>query len=607
MIVLLPDPTLRGDIRHREEFEQGRARVERRRNRVSGDHAELRRGHMRPIVERRLIAEFLDRQVDLGLAAVLDDEAQRIGGLADDREVEPPFHEDGLGFRPLLRMQHHEHALLALGEHHLVGGHAAFAAGHGIEIELDAEIALGAHLDRRRGEAGRTHVLDRDDGTGLHQLEAGLQQELFGKGIADLNGGALLFGIGLEAGRGHSRAMDAIAPRLRAEIDDRVPDPRRFCVKNLVGAGEADGHGIDEDIAVVARVELGRAPDRRHAERIAVAPDAGHDAGDEMLRLRVRRVAEAQQVETSDRSRAHGEDVAQDAAHPRRRALVGFDVGGVVVALHLEDAGIAVADVDHAGVLTRALDDPGRGGRQRAQVQPRGFVRAVLVPHGREDAEFGEGRRAADEIEDALVFVGLQPVRGDEVWRDLGFGGWHKALGWMAFGAVIAQVPCACRLRRDDLGEIGLGKILALVEQHGANALRAGIGEAITHVQRGGVAAFSICSRGLYSQIGLPWTDLHDLERESLQKRLNSSIGCFGFQPIRSLQSGCRLPTRDCGIETASAGLDTAEEPIAIILSRENRNKGRSIYEDQSNSPERSSKKALSAFRPVGSGIGKSL
>jgi hypothetical protein len=28
---------------------------------------------------------------------VLDDEAQRVGGLADDGEIEPPFAEDGFG------------------------------------------------------------------------------------------------------------------------------------------------------------------------------------------------------------------------------------------------------------------------------------------------------------------------------------------------------------------------------------------------------------------------------------------------------------------------------------------------------------------------------
>jgi hypothetical protein len=41
----------------------------------------------------------------------------------------------------------------------------------------------------------------------------------------------------------------------------------------------------------------------------------------------------------------------------------------------------------------------------------------VLVPHRRKDAEFGEGRLAADQVEDALVFVGLQPVRLDQLYR----------------------------------------------------------------------------------------------------------------------------------------------------------------------------------------------
>ena len=56
-----------------------------------------------------------------------------------------------------------------------------------------------------------------------------------------------------------------------------------------------------------------------------------------MARLGVVGIAEAQGVEVGDRPRAHGEDVAHDAADAGRRALVGLDVGRVVVALHLED------------------------------------------------------------------------------------------------------------------------------------------------------------------------------------------------------------------------------------------------------------------------------
>ena len=184
----------------------------------------------------------------------------------------------------LLGVQHHQHALLALRQHHLVGAHAGLAAGHMVEVELDAEIALGAHLDRRRGEARRAHVLDRDDRAGRHQFEARLEQQFLGEGIADLHGRALLLGVGLEGGRGHGRAVDAVAPGLRAEIDDRVSDPGRLGVEDRVGAGDADRHRIDEDVAVVAAVEADGAADGRHAERIAVVrrcrpprrrPDAG--------------------------------------------------------------------------------------------------------------------------------------------------------------------------------------------------------------------------------------------------------------------------------------------------------------------------------------------
>ena len=92
---------------------------------------------------------------------------------------------------------------------------------------------------------------------------------------------------------------------------------------------------------------------------------------DEVARLGVVGIAEAQRVEVGDGARAHGEDVAHDAADAGRGALVGLDVGGVVVALHLEDDGIAVADVDHAGVLAGALDHLRALGRQRLQPDAR--------------------------------------------------------------------------------------------------------------------------------------------------------------------------------------------------------------------------------------------
>ena len=157
-----------------------------------------------------------------------------------------------------------------------------------------------------------------------------------------------------------------------------------------------------------------------------------------MAGLRMARIAEGERVEASDRPRAHREDIAQNAADAGRRALIRLDIARMVVALHLEYHREPVADVDDARILARPLDHPRRLGRERAQMDFRGFIRAVLVPHRRENAELGECRHAADELEDARVFVGLERVLGDKYRRDGGFVAdhgpvWaHEVTSWPA-------------------------------------------------------------------------------------------------------------------------------------------------------------------------------
>ena len=179
-------------------------------------------------------------------------------------------------------------------------------------------------------------------------------------------------------------------------------------VEDLVGLRDADGHRVDEDVAVVGGIEIDLAADRRDADAIAVAADARDHAGDEVPRLGMIGPAEAQRVQIGDRPRAHGENVAQDAADAGRGALIRLDVGRVVVALHLEDRRIAVADVDDAGVFARPADHPRRLRRQLLQVDARAFVAAMLRPHDREDAELDHVRLAAERLEDAVIFFGAQ-------------------------------------------------------------------------------------------------------------------------------------------------------------------------------------------------------
>ncbi len=302
-----------------------------------------------------------------------------------------------------------------------------FAHRHAVEVEADAEAALVAHLDGRAGEACRTHVLNGNDRARRHQLEAGLHQAFLGERVADLHGGAFFLDGVVELGTRHRGAADAVAPGLGAEVDDRHADAGGRRIEDRVGIGEARGKGVDEAIAVVGGVKAHLAADRRHAEAIAVAADAGDHARDEVAGLGMRRHTEGQRVHRRDGPGAHGEDVAQDTAHAGGGALIGLDVAGVVVALHLEDqrhllAVGTVADIDDAGILARPADHLRAGGGQGAQPFLRRFVGTMLVPHRRKDTEFGEGGRAADDLEEAGVFVRRHAVRGDEGVGDLRLG-----------------------------------------------------------------------------------------------------------------------------------------------------------------------------------------
>ena len=167
----------------------------------------------------------------------------------------------------------------------------------------------------------------------------------------------------------------------------RLPGPGRRAQGQRRSSSEADGHHVDQRVALVRRVEDELAADRRHAHAVAVAADAAHDAVDEVARPRVRWVAEAERVEDRDRAGAHREDVAQDAADAGRRALVRLDGARVVVRLDLERDRQAVADRDDAGVLAGARDDALAGSRQRPQERLRALVRAVLAPHDAEHRE----------------------------------------------------------------------------------------------------------------------------------------------------------------------------------------------------------------------------
>jgi hypothetical protein len=159
----------------------------------------------------------------------------------------------------------------------------------------------------------------------------------------------------------------------------------------------------------VGPVEDGLAADGRDTDAVAVVPDPRHGAAEgEVLG------AEAEAVEQCNRARAHGDDVTQDPAHARGRALEGLDGGRVVVTLDLERTRQAVTQLDDARVLTRALQHRLSLRGEAPQQSGRVLVAAVLGPEEREHSELEVVRVSPEQTSDTVELPVRQAERAVE-------------------------------------------------------------------------------------------------------------------------------------------------------------------------------------------------
>ncbi len=179
----------------------------------------------------------------------------------------------------------------------------------------------------------------------------GFEQQFFLKRVAHLHSGEVFVRVFAEVGGGERSPVNAVLASGRADDEHRVAGAARCCAHRFTGFHDACGHGVDQNIVVVARHEIHLATHRRHPEAVAVVADALHHARDEAAHTRVVRRTKAEGVEGGDGPCAHGENVAVDAAYASGCALVRLDSGGVVVAFDFENTTQAVADVHEARVF----------------------------------------------------------------------------------------------------------------------------------------------------------------------------------------------------------------------------------------------------------------
>jgi hypothetical protein len=326
------------------------------------------------------------------------------------------------------------------------------------DVDVHAHLAVGRGLAGRAREPGTAEVLDADHEAGVEQLQAGLDEPLLLERVADLHRGALVRRCRRRSRPRPARDTPPMPSRPGGGARGAPPGCRRprLGQHQALDRHEAEAQHVDQRVALVALVEHGLAADGGHADGVAVARDARHDAlGDPPAPGVVER-PEPQRVHQGDRPGAHGEDVAQDAARAGRRTLVGLDVGGVVVALDADGRRDAVTDVHDARRSRPGPTSTPRLGRESLQVDARRLVRAVLGPHHRVHRQLEVVRAPSEDRHDVVELVVGQP-EGPVDRRCVSVGHGGEAIG----------APERLRTRRDvvQINEICLASIHAPKEQ----------------------------------------------------------------------------------------------------------------------------------------------
>ena len=419
-VVLLRDPVARAQRGGRDELQPRISDI----RRLIDVHRFLHpvlplRALPRALVDRCFIRDGRRRGIENDLAVVLDDQTVVFcGDFADLCAVDVPLGADFLEFLDVFRSHDSAHALLGLGGEDLRGGHILRAQRDGVEVDAHATVAGCRQLGRRARQTRAAEVLDADDDIGAVELQAALDEDLLRERVADLNCGQLALRALLEGlGRQDRHAADAVKTRAGTEEHDLIARAGSECELQVLDLQRAHAQRVDQWVTRVGGIKRGLAADIRQTERVAVATDARDDARQDALGVvRVSRT-EAQLVHHGDRARAHGHDVADNAADTGRRTLVRLHVGGVVVRLDAERHRVAAADVHHAGILADAGENLrghllSHGLAEIAQVHLGRLVGAVLRPHHRVDRQLRIRRTAAQNLADAGILVVLEAQRG---------------------------------------------------------------------------------------------------------------------------------------------------------------------------------------------------
>src|SRR6266853_300423 len=131
---------------------------------------------------------------------------------------------------------------------------------------------------RYRFHAGRGEVLDGGDAIQVVELQARFAEQFLEKWVPDLDGGTALRRSLVHLHRGKRRAVNPITPGVGTDEEDGVTGSVGAGAAQPLVANQTDTHGVDDWVVGVALIEIHLAADRRTAEAVAVATDAGDNA-----------------------------------------------------------------------------------------------------------------------------------------------------------------------------------------------------------------------------------------------------------------------------------------------------------------------------------------
>ncbi len=354
------------------------------------------------------------RKIHHHRASGLHDVAAVPGGLAEDRAVQRPFRRHLQHLFHAVRVHDEQHALLGFRKGDLPGGHALFTQGDAVQVQRHAHAALGGDLTGGGDDSRGAHVLHGIDEAFLQKFQAAFDEELLREGVADLHLGPAGAGVLRQFHRREGRSGDAVPPSLCPQKHHESARLCRVGAHHVLQADDSGAEGVHEGVFRVGLVVDRLATHGGNAHGVAVSADARHDALPERFGFPQLRIPEEEAVHGCHGTRAHSENVPDDASHARCGALVRLHRGGVIVALHLEGEPEALSEVHDARVLPRPLDDRPPLDGEEAQQGAGGFVAAVFGPHDAEEAQLRLVGSAPQFPKNRLVFV-LRQADGTEI------------------------------------------------------------------------------------------------------------------------------------------------------------------------------------------------